>query len=43
VGREDAGTTITLASPKGSPPTLDPKSDRPENQTELTKASARHG
>lgn len=33
----DAGATITLASPKGGQPPLDPKSDLPENQTELTK------
>ena len=34
---KDAGAAITLASPKGGPPPLDPKSDLPENQTELTK------
>lgn len=34
---KDAGATITLASPKGGQPPLDPKSDLPENQTELTK------
>ena len=34
---KDAGVTITLASPKGGQPPLDPKSDLPENQTELTK------
>ena len=34
---KDAGMAITLASPKGGPPPLDPKSDLPENQTELTK------
>ena len=33
----DAGATITLASPKGDRPPLDPKSELPENQTELTK------
>ncbi len=33
----DAGATLTLASPKGGQPPLDPKSDQPENQTELTK------
>jgi len=33
----DAGATITLASPKGGRPPLDPKSELPENQTELTK------
>jgi len=34
---KDAGVSITLASPKGGQPPLDPKSDLPENQTELTK------
>jgi putative intracellular protease/amidase len=34
---KDAGAAITLASPKGGQPPLDPKSDLPENQTELTK------
>ena len=34
---KDAGAAITLASPKGGQPPLDPKSDFPENQTELTK------
>jgi len=34
VERTDA--EITLASPKGGQPPLDPKSDLPENQTELT-------
>jgi putative intracellular protease/amidase/catechol 2,3-dioxygenase-like lactoylglutathione lyase family enzyme len=29
----DAGVELTLASPKGSQPPLDPKSDLPENQT----------
>lgn len=33
----DVGASITLASPKGGQPPLDPKSDLPENQTELTK------
>lgn len=33
----DAGATVTLASPKGGQPPLDPKSDLSENQTELTK------
>ena len=32
----DAGATLTLASPKGGQPPLDPKSDLPENQTALT-------
>jgi putative intracellular protease/amidase len=34
---KDAGATITLASPKGGQPPLDPKSELPEFQTELTK------
>jgi len=34
---KDSGATITLATPKGGQPPLDPKSDLPENQTELTK------
>ncbi|MGQ0591925.1 MAG: type 1 glutamine amidotransferase domain-containing protein [Gammaproteobacteria bacterium] len=34
---KDSGATITLASPKGGQPPLDPKSDLTENQTELTK------
>lgn len=34
---KDAGTAITLASPKGGQPLLDPKSDLPENLTEFTK------
>ena len=34
---KDAGAAITLASPKGGQPPLDPKSDLPENQTKLTK------
>ena len=29
----DAGVQLTLASPKGGQPPLDPKSDLPENQT----------
>jgi putative intracellular protease/amidase len=32
----DAGATVTLASPKGGQPPLDPKSDAPEGQTALT-------
>jgi putative intracellular protease/amidase len=32
----DAGVTVTVASPKGGEPPLDPKSDTPEGQTELT-------
>ncbi|PKN36636.1 MAG: type 1 glutamine amidotransferase domain-containing protein [Deltaproteobacteria bacterium HGW-Deltaproteobacteria-2] len=34
---KDAGASITLASPKGGQPPLDPKSDLHENLTELTK------
>jgi putative intracellular protease/amidase len=34
---KNAGASITLASPKGGRPPLDPKSDLPENQTEATK------
>jgi putative intracellular protease/amidase len=34
---KDAGAAITLASPKGGQPPLDPKSDLPENLTEMTK------
>ncbi len=34
---KDAGASITLASPKGGQPPLDPKSDLAENLTELTK------
>lgn len=34
---KDAGAAITLASPKGGQPPLDPKSALPENQTESTK------
>ena len=34
---KDAGATITLASPKGGQPPLDPKSELPENLTALTK------
>lgn len=33
----DAGADITLASPKGGQPPLDPKSDAPDAQTEDTK------
>lgn len=32
----DAGVEITIASPKGGQPPIDPKSDRPENQTPAT-------
>ena len=34
---KDAGADITLASPKGGQPPLDPKSDAPDAQTEATK------
>ncbi len=34
---KDAGATLTLASPKGGQPPLDPKSDEPDAQTEATK------
>ncbi len=34
---KDAGHTITLASPKGGQPPLDPKSDEPDAQTDATK------
>ncbi|HTV42162.1 MAG TPA: type 1 glutamine amidotransferase domain-containing protein [Candidatus Sulfotelmatobacter sp.] len=33
---QDAGVEITLASPKGGQPPIDPKSDLPENQTPAT-------
>lgn len=33
---EDAGATITLASPKGGQPPLDPSSDADDAQTEMT-------
>lgn len=33
----DAGAEITLASPRGGQPPIDPKSDAPENQTEATR------
>lgn len=32
----DAGVTVTVASPKGGQPPLDPKSDTPEGQTDMT-------
>ncbi|HEX8427641.1 type 1 glutamine amidotransferase domain-containing protein [Hymenobacter sp.] len=34
---KDAGATLTLASPKGGQPPLDPKSDEPGAQTEATE------
>ena len=33
----DAGINVTLASPKGGQPPIDPKSSAPENETEDTK------
>ncbi|MFO1071034.1 MAG: type 1 glutamine amidotransferase domain-containing protein [Geminicoccaceae bacterium] len=33
----DAGVALTLASPKGGQPPLDPKSDAPEAQTDATR------
>jgi putative intracellular protease/amidase len=33
----DAGAEVTLASPKGGRPPLDPKSDTPEGQTDFTR------
>ena len=33
----DAGAKITLASPKGGQPPLDPKSDEPDSQTDETR------
>lgn len=34
---KDAGAKVTLASPKGGQPPLDPKSDAPDAQTEATR------
>jgi putative intracellular protease/amidase len=34
---KDAGVTLTLASPKGGQPPLDPKSDAPDFQTDATR------
>lgn len=34
---EDAGVIVTLASPRGGKPPLDPKSDDPASQTEATR------
>ncbi|WP_426237238.1 type 1 glutamine amidotransferase domain-containing protein [Pseudomonas sp. TWP3-2] len=34
---KDAGAQLTLASPKGGQPPLDPKSDEPDAQTEATQ------
>jgi putative intracellular protease/amidase len=38
---KDAGVEITLASPKGGRPPLDPKSDEPKSRTDLTVRSRR--
>ena len=35
----DAGAAVTLASPKGGQPPIDPVSDTPEGQTDSTRAS----
>ena len=44
---KDGGVELTLASPKGGQPPLDPKSDIPENQTpamaRFKKDAARKG
>ena len=34
---KDAGVQVTLASPEGGQPPLDPKSDEPESQTDATR------
>jgi putative intracellular protease/amidase len=34
---KDAGADVTLASPKGGQPPLDPKSDEPDSQTDATR------
>lgn len=34
---KDAGANVTLASPKGGQPPLDPRSDEPESQTDATR------
>ena len=34
---KDAGAAVTLASPKGGQPPLDPKSDEPDAQTDATR------
>lgn len=40
---KDANAEITLASPKGGQPPLDPKSDEPDSQTEATKRFKQDG
>lgn len=37
---KDAGAKITLASPKGGQPPLDPRSDEPDSQTDATRRFA---
>ena len=37
---KDGGAALTLASPKGGQPPLDPKSDEPDSQTAATKRFA---
>ena len=37
---KDAGVDLTLASPKGGQPPLDPKSDEPSSQTDATRRFA---
>ena len=39
----DAGATVTLASPKGGQPPLDPKSDEPGFQTDATRRFKQDG
>ena len=34
---KDAGASVTLVSPKGGQPPLDPKSDEPDSQTDATR------
>ena len=34
---KDAGANVTLVSPKGGQPPLDPKSDEPDAQTDATR------
>jgi len=38
---KDAGVDVTLASPKGGQPPLDPKSNEPESQTDSTRRFAK--
>jgi putative intracellular protease/amidase len=40
---KDAGAQITLASPKGGHPPLDPKSDEPKFQTDITRRFEKDG